>query len=80
MTTTHSTTPSNTQYAIARNLKGFGTDTLRVKVLRVASPYDVIVVTADLVDAGTTLAISPEQLTPEEPETVSFHKSGLVAF
>jgi hypothetical protein len=48
------------------NLIGFSKHgdrtSLRCKVLRVAGPYDVIVITADIRDAGTKLAVDTNQL------------------
>jgi len=54
-------------YAIAKNLKGFGPmgTELRVRVLEVRDGT-AFVITADLQDSGTRLALKPEQLTPAE--------------
>lgn len=69
----------STQYAVASGLKGFMVSDLRVRITRQEGPY-TWVVTADLLDAGTPLVLDTAQVTPEQPETVLVHKSGLVAF
>ena len=74
------TTFTLNQYAVASNLKGFKSETLRVKIVRIASASQIVVRTADLLDSGTALVLSPEQLKIEEPEMVLTHKNGLVAF
>ena len=66
-------------YAIANNLKGFKVTSLRVKVTRREGDC-VWVITADLVDAGTPLVLSTEQVKDEQPETAIAHKTGLVLF
>lgn len=66
-------------YAVARNLVGFSCDSLRVKVLRDMGDT-VIVITADLCDAGTKLALDKSQVEVEKTSEVFFHKTGLVAF
>jgi hypothetical protein len=58
-------------YAMASGLFGFGKTikevcNLRVKVIRIAGPFDIIVKTASLLDAGSMLAVRPEQLRPCE--------------
>ena len=57
------------EYAMASGLFGFGKTikevcNLRVKIVRIASPFDVVVKTASLLDAGSVLVVSPEQLQP----------------
>jgi hypothetical protein len=49
-------------YAIANNLVGFKTQSLRVRVARVMSPSQVEVCTADLTNSGTWLVLHPNQL------------------
>jgi hypothetical protein len=66
-------------YGIATKLRGFQSESLRVKVTREEGKY-TWVTTADLLDAGTHLVLDTSQVTPEEPETVLIHKEGLVAF
>lgn len=68
-------------YALASNLRGFASSTLRVKVTRVNEAAGLVWVrTADLLSAGVPLVLSADQVTAIVPETVSFHKTGLVAF
>lgn len=58
-----------TGYALAAGLVGFGKNntTLRVRILRETDSIDqVVVITADLRDAGTSLILSRAQLTPCE--------------
>lgn len=64
---------------IASSLIGFPSSSLRVNVIRREGGY-VWVRTADLLDSGTALVLSASQVQPEEAETVSFHKTGLVTF
>jgi hypothetical protein len=57
------------EYAMASGLFGFGKTikeicNLRVKIVRIAGPFDVVVKTASLLDAGSMLVVSPEQLQP----------------
>ena len=66
-------------FAVARNLRGFRSTTLRVKVTRSEGNYRWVV-TADLLDAGTALVLDASQVEAEEPEMVQIHKNGLVAF
>jgi hypothetical protein len=70
------TTP--TTYAVASGLIGFRSSTLRVIVTRREGSY-VWVRTADLLDAGTALVLDASQVKNEEPETVLYHREGLVA-
>lgn len=57
-------------YALAHNLRGFATSTLRVKVLRDEGGL-VWVMTADLTDAGTHLVLNKEQIERESELEVS---------
>jgi hypothetical protein len=66
-------------HAIAHNLRGFRSSTLRVFVTRVEGAY-VWVRTADLIDAGTPLVLDAAQVEPEQPVTVERHADGLVWF
>ncbi len=66
-------------YALATGLKGFESDTLRVKIVRMDDNY-AWVRTADLLDAGTVLVLDRSQIMDEEPETALVHKAGLVVF
>lgn len=68
-------------YALASGLRGFASDSLRVKVTRAEGPY-VWVVTADLQDAGTPLTLNRSQVVFEEEMKSSSlqHKDGLVVF
>ena len=49
-------------YAIANNLVGFKTNSLRVRITRVMNASQVEVITCSLSDAGTWLIIHPNQL------------------
>ena len=81
MTNTNTTTTPNTSntYALATGLKGFGPHTtLRVRVLETRDGV-AFVVTADLLDVGTRLALNPGQLQPESEAPAGVrHSSGLV--
>lgn len=66
-------------YAVAHNLIGFKSSSLRVKVTRIDGD-NYFVTTADLLDAGTRLVLAGDQIAPEEPETVLTYKTGLVSF
>ena len=66
-------------YALASGLRGFQSDSLRVRITRQEPGY-VWVITADLLDAGTKLVLDPSQVEPEQPATVTAHRDGLVAF
>lgn len=68
-----------TTYAIAHNLIGFRSSSLRVKVTRQEPGY-VWVITADLLDAGTKMVLDPSQVEAEQPVTYPIHQTGLVAF
>lgn len=72
-------TSSPTTYAVAHNLKGFRSTTLRVKVVRAEGSYRWVV-TADMLDAGTSLVLDANQVVDEAPETVQIHRNGFVAF
>jgi len=48
-------------YAIASNLIGFRSNTLRVKVLRSEGNYRWVI-TADILDAGTRLCLDSSQI------------------
>lgn len=69
-------------YALAKNLVGFRSSTLRVKVLKQHSADQVSIITADLLDAGTRLTLDASQLEAIEDEAVSSvrHRTGLVEF
>lgn len=69
-------------YAIAHNLIGFRSTTLRVKIERIANESNINVRTADLLDAGTPLTLDPvrHQLENEVAETYEMAKGGLVIF
>lgn len=72
---------SETKYGVASGLIGFGiTDTLRVRIIRYTDANGIIVVTADLLDAGTILCLDTKQVVLETPETDLVHKNGLVSF
>jgi hypothetical protein len=65
-------------YAVAHGLKGFGTDSLRVRVTRIdVASNNVWVVTADLRDAGTPLTLDGSQIEPETQGETLRHVSGL---
>lgn len=54
-------------YALANNLRGFASSTLRVRVTRTdATSGNVWVTTADLLDAGTALVVTRAQVTALE--------------
>jgi len=67
-------------YALASDLIGFRSPTLRVRVER-SEPNYVWVTTADLLDAGTKLVLDPKQVRalPEYEPAGWMHKDGLVA-
>ncbi len=68
-------------YAIASNLVGLPSSTLRVRIVRdVADCYEVV--TADLLDAGTRLMLSKSKVALEGAPTSTLlsHKDGLVGF
>jgi hypothetical protein len=54
------------QYVLANGVIGFSNgmekSTIRVKVLKVLGPNDVLVITASIRDAGTRLVLDPSQL------------------
>lgn len=67
-----------TGYALASDLKGFASSTLRVRVTRREGDY-VWIITADLRDAGTRLVLRASQVVGEEPEQgLLRHQTGLV--
>ena len=66
-------------YAIARNLVGFSSSSLRVKVNQVEGTY-ARVTTADLRDAGTRLVLDVAQIEYEQPEYVLVRTDGTVGF
>ena len=73
------------RYALASGLRGFASSELRVQVTRENDPRDeslVWVMTADLLDAGTSLILKREQVRFEdEMVSVSYaHRDGLVQF
>ena len=51
---------------LAYDLIGFGNyrerRDLRVRVLKILGPYDVLVITASIIDSGTKLVLNPSQL------------------
>jgi len=71
----------DSKYFIASGLVGFTSDSLRVRLVRdFGNGKDVLVMTASLLDAGTTLLLNWSQLKPFE-ETVEvgmIHRNGLV--
>ncbi len=72
-------TSSTTKYGIARNLIGFRSSSLRVRIEREEMGY-VWVRTADLLDAGTCLVLDAAQVEVEtEYETVLRHKDALIS-
>lgn len=66
-------------YAVASGLKGFRSSSLRIRVERDLGDV-VIARTADLLDAGTSLALDKAQIEPEGADTVMVHGYGLVDF
>lgn len=54
------------QYVLANDLIGFANGRerrdLRVRVLKILGPYDVLVITASIIDSGTKLVLDPSQL------------------
>ena len=66
-------------YAIAHNLIGFASTTLRVKIDRIEGEY-VWVTTADLLDAGTKLVLDAGQVEYEDTTSDLMYKHGLVIF
>lgn len=72
---------ANKTYALAHNLIGFKSSTLRVIVTR-EERGNVWVTTADLLDAGTQLVLDASQVEPDPSEFVEVisHKDGLVSF
>lgn len=73
--------PSLPAYALASGLRGFASDSLRVKVTRAEGGY-AWVVTADLLDAGTPLTLDRSQVVfEEEMQSASLqHADGMVIF
>lgn len=74
------TTSSTPKYGVARNLIGFRSTTLRVRIER--EEFGMVWVrTADLLDAGTTLVLDAKQVEPETDyrEEVQY-KGGFVTF
>ena len=70
-------------YALAKNLRGFRSTTLRVRVLAEHSGGQVSIITADLLDAGTRLTLDATQLSSLDESTTSStirYKTGLVTF
>lgn len=69
-------------HAIATNLVGFPSSTLRVRITRTDEPSGCVwVTTADLQDVGTELVLDASQVTQEPSEAVVAglrHRSGLV--
>lgn len=72
---------ANKTYALANNLIGFKSSTLRVIVTR-EELGNVWVTTADLLDAGTQLVIDASQIEaiPSEMVDVMSHKNGMIEF
>jgi len=66
-------------YAVASGLKGFRSSSLRIRVERDLGDV-VIARTADLLDAGTPLALDKAQVEPDGADTVMVHSDGLVVF
>lgn len=60
------------QYVMANDLIGFGNGRerkdLRVRVLKILGPYDVLVITASITDSGTKLVLNPSQLEDVDDE------------
>jgi len=60
------------QYVLANDLIGFGNGRerkdLRVRVLKILGPYDVLVITASITDSGTKLVLNPSQLEDVDDE------------
>jgi len=69
------------RYALASGLRGFGSDTLRVRVLDEKDGY-VWVVTADLRSSGVALTLNANQVKPLPDDGVMARPwaVGLVAF
>lgn len=68
-------------YAIATDLKGFPTSTLRVKITREIGHGYFNVITADIRDSGTHLVLTEDQLQPcADTAETWVHKDGLVTF
>lgn len=66
-------------YALANNLVGFGGHTtLRVRIEKVLSDRDILVRTADLLNAGCLLNLNTSQLQAIETEHTLRHTTGLV--
>lgn len=68
-----------TTYAIAHNLNGFSSSSLRVKVTR-TDGENVWVVTADLLDAGTAMVLDASQIEYMTPVWFVTASNGLVSF
>jgi len=60
------------QYVLANDLIGFANGrerrNLRVRVLKILGPYDVLVITASITDSGTKLVLNPSQLEDVDDE------------
>lgn len=72
----------NKMYALAHGLRGFGSDTLRVRVEEVRDGH-AWVVTADLSSAGVPLTLRESQIEWLDDDHVADgvrHASGLVTF
>lgn len=65
-------------HAVANNLRGFRSSSLRVQVVRREAGL-VWVRTADLLDVGTPLVLRAEQVVEETPAECGLrHRSGMV--
>ena len=57
---------------LANDLIGFANGrerrNLRVRVLKILGPYDVLVITASITDSGTKLVLNPSQLEDVDDE------------
>lgn len=74
----HTPTWAPGQYALANNLVGFASSTLRVRIEQVLSPRDILVRTADLLNAGTLLNLNASQLQAIDNEHSVRHTTGLI--
>lgn len=66
------------EYALANDLVGLPSSTLRVKIEQFLSAQDILVRTASLQDAGTLLNLNVSQLEAIPDENVYHHAAGLV--
>lgn len=75
----NSTTWKPGDVALAHNLIGFPSSTLRVRIEKVLSEKDILVRTASLQDAGTQLNLDASQLEAIPEPVVYRHTAGLVS-